>query len=94
MPSFQQNGQPANQCAFECLNHLQAKGKLSAKCLPVEPRHRLLCSALRALDGAIAGAPRRDIAAAFFGQVGIEADWNDSGDHLRDGIRRTIRRGH
>ncbi|RUX09734.1 DUF2285 domain-containing protein [Mesorhizobium sp. M8A.F.Ca.ET.059.01.1.1] len=80
--------------ALACLNHLHVKGKLSARYFPVEPRHRRMCFALRALDGALAGATHRDIAAALFGHARVQADWNDPGDHLRDRIRRAIRRGH
>ncbi|UCI32002.1 DUF2285 domain-containing protein [Mesorhizobium sp. B4-1-4] len=80
--------------ALACLNHLHAKGKLAAKYFPVEPRNRRMSFALRALDGALAGAPHRDIAMALFGHARVQADWNDPGDHLRDRIRRAIGRGH
>lgn len=79
--------------ALVCLNHLHARGKLSARYFPVEPRHQRLHFALRALDGALAGAAHRDIATALFGRARVQADWNDPGDHLRDRIRRAIRRG-
>ncbi|TGT71825.1 MULTISPECIES: DUF2285 domain-containing protein [unclassified Mesorhizobium] len=79
--------------ALACLNHLHARGKLSAKYFPIEPRHQRLRFALRALDGALAGAAHRDIATALFGHARVQADWNDPGDHLRDRIRRAIRRG-
>src|SRR5262249_21203893 len=80
--------------ALACLNHLHARGPLSSRYFPVEPRHRRLRFALRALDGALAGATHRDIATALFGHARAKADWNDPGDHLRDRIRRAIRRGH
>lgn len=79
--------------ALACLNHLHARGKLSARYFPIEPRHQRLRFALRALDGTLAGAGHRDIATALFGHARVQADWNDPGDHLRDRIRRAIRRG-
>ncbi|MGT2466519.1 DNA -binding domain-containing protein [Mesorhizobium atlanticum] len=33
------------------------------------------------------------IATALFGHARVQADWNDPGDHLRDRIRRAVRRG-
>ena len=48
---------------------------------------------LQALDGALAGATQREIAIAIFGAARTECAWRDAGGHLRDTIRRAIRRG-
>jgi hypothetical protein len=48
---------------------------------------------LRALDGSIAGASHREIGAVLFGKARVERDWADPGDHLRDNVRRAIKRG-
>lgn len=48
---------------------------------------------LQALDGWLAGAPYRDIAVALFGEARVEADWTDPRRHLRDRVRRAVRRG-
>lgn len=48
---------------------------------------------LRALDGSIAGASHREIGIVLFGKARVERDWADPGDHLRDIVRRAIKRG-
>ena len=48
---------------------------------------------LQALDGALAGAAQREIATAIFGAGRTKRAWCDAGGHLRDTIRRAIRRG-
>lgn len=78
---------------LECLNGLWSTGRLPPRFFPAEPRRSRLRWVLRALDGSIAGAPHRDIALAFFGKARVERDWADPGDHLRDGVRRAVRRG-
>ncbi|WP_412559003.1 DUF2285 domain-containing protein [Thalassospira sp. MIT1370] len=59
----------------------------------IEPRGRRLRVVLQALDGWLAGAPYREIAVALFGEARVEADWRDPRDHLRDQVRRAVRRG-
>ncbi|ESY91657.1 DUF2285 domain-containing protein [Mesorhizobium sp. LNHC209A00] len=49
---------------------------------------------LQALDGSLAGASHREIAEALIGKLRVQDDWKDPRDHLRDRIRRAIRRGH
>ncbi|WP_246800808.1 DNA -binding domain-containing protein [Mesorhizobium amorphae] len=49
---------------------------------------------LQALDGSLGGASRREIAAALLGQHRVHANWTDPRNHLRDRVRRTVRRGH
>ncbi|WP_348632193.1 DUF2285 domain-containing protein [Mesorhizobium sp. M1A.F.Ca.ET.072.01.1.1] len=49
---------------------------------------------MRALDGSLTQAFYCDIAAALLGEPQVRADWVAPGDHLRDRIRRAVRRGH
>ncbi len=78
---------------LECLNSLRSTGRLPARLFPAEPRRARLRWVLRALDGSIAGAPHRNIAVALFGKPRVDRDWADPGDHLRDIVRRAVRRG-
>ena len=80
-------------CALECLNALKTDGKFPIRLFPPDRRGRRLRFVLRALDGALAGLPHRDIAAALFGEERVRADWSDPRDHLRDQIRRAVGRG-
>ncbi|MES0157027.1 DUF2285 domain-containing protein [Mesorhizobium sp. M0018] len=79
--------------ALECLNSLRSTGRLQSGFFPTEPRRARLRRVLRALDGSIAGAPHREIGLALFGRLRVERDWADPGDHLRDSVRRAVRRG-
>jgi hypothetical protein len=83
----------ARLTALACLNHLRVSGKLPARYFPAEPRGRRLRFVLRALDGWLAGATHREIAVALFGRTRVDGDWADPRDHLRDGVRRAVRRG-
>lgn len=83
----------ARLVALACLNDICALGRLSARWLPGERRARRLRMVLQALDGWLAGAPYRDIAAALYGEARVEADWKDPRDYLRDQVRRAVRRG-
>jgi hypothetical protein len=56
-------------------------------------RSQRLCTALRVLDGRLAGASYRDIAVALFGNNRVNEDWNAPGDHLKNRIRRAAHRG-
>jgi hypothetical protein len=76
-----------------CLNDLRASGRLLPRHFPPEPRGRRLALILQALDGWRAGASHRQIAVALFGRQRVEADWADPGDHLRDRVRRALRKG-
>lgn len=78
---------------LECLNALRMTGRLPPRFFPAEPRSTRLQWVLRALDGSIAGASHREIAVAMFGKARVERDWADPGDHLRDIMRRAIKRG-
>lgn len=79
--------------ALACLNALRSTGQLLPRFFPAEPRSARLCTVLRALDGSIAGASHREIGIALFGNARVERDWADPGDHLRDMVRRAVRRG-
>lgn len=79
--------------ALECLNFLSGTGQLPARLFPSDPRRARLTIVLQALDGFLAGASQREIAVVLFGAQRVQADWSDPGDHLRDRVRRAIRRG-
>lgn len=83
----------AHFSALEILNDLCVSGRLRARHFPPEPRGRRLRVILRALDGWLAGASYRDIAVALFGPTRVREDWADPRGHLRDRVRRAIRRG-
>ncbi|WP_244271614.1 DNA -binding domain-containing protein [Stappia indica] len=78
---------------LECLNTLCTTGQLPERLFPPEARGSRLRLVLQALDGSLAGASQREIATALMGRQRVQADWTDPGDHLRDRIRRAIRRG-
>lgn len=89
---------PANRLrhrmnGLECLNTLCATGQLPDRLFPPEARGSRLRLVLQALDGSLAGASQREIATALMGRQRVQADWTDPGDHLRDRVRRAIRRG-
>lgn len=48
---------------------------------------------LQALDGFRAGLSQRAIAETLFGAQRVQRDWSDGGSHMRDHVRRAIRRG-
>ena len=79
--------------AFECFNFLLAGGTLERKQFTPDPRSQRLCTALRMLDGRLAGASYRDIAIALFGRDRVNDDWKAPGDHLKNRIRRAARLG-
>jgi hypothetical protein len=82
----------ARLVALECLAGISGRGRFPDR-LAIEPRSRRLRLVLQALDGWLAGAPYREIAVALFGEARVEADWGDPRDHLRDQVRRAVRRG-
>lgn len=79
--------------ALKCLNALRLTGQLLPRFFLAETRSSRLRSVLRALDGSIAGASHREIGTALFGKMRVERDWADPRDHLRDIVRRAVRRG-
>jgi hypothetical protein len=48
---------------------------------------------LQALDGFLAGGSQREIAELLFGAPRVRQDWGDAGGHMRDRVRRAVRRG-
>jgi hypothetical protein len=58
--------------------------------LPGAPRLRFI---LQALDGYLAGRSHRAIAEAMLGAPRVRQNWGNPGEHLRDQIRRAVRRG-
>ncbi|PBB89228.1 hypothetical protein CK215_28645 [Mesorhizobium sp. WSM3864] len=80
--------------ALECLDTLLTQARLPARLFAPEARGRRLRFVLQALDGSLAKASYRDIAAAVLGEPRVRADWADPRNHLRDRIRRAVRRGH
>lgn len=79
--------------ALEFLNTFMTVGQPSAQLSSPDRPSRRLRLVLRALDGSLAGLSHRDIAKALFGEERVRVDWSDPGDHLRDQIRRAVRRG-
>ena len=78
---------------LECLNVLGSTGQLPERLFPPESRGVRLRHVLLALDASTDGASHREIATALVGRQRVQADWADPGDHLRDQIRRAVRRG-
>ena len=68
-------------------------GHLAPRFHVADPRSRRLSLILQTIDGAMAMAPQREIAVALFGRRRVEVDWGDPADHVRDRVRRAIRRG-
>ena len=79
--------------ALECVNRIWANESLPERLFPPEPRGDRLRFVLRALDGALDLATHKEIASALLGEDRVRQDWGDPGNHLRDRIRRAIKRG-
>lgn len=75
------------------LSAVAGTGDLAPRLHPADPRSARLRFVLQALDGSLAKAPQRDIAEAVLGRQRVKADWADPRGHLRDRIRRALRRG-
>ncbi len=80
--------------ALRQLAAVAGSGDLSPRLHRPDCRSRRLSFVLRAIDGANAKAPQREIARARLGLRRVDADWSDPRGHLRDRIRRAVRRGH
>ena len=78
----------------ERFNALIAGGTLRRTPFSPNLRSQRLCTALRVLDGRLAGASYREIAVALFGPDRVNEDWNAGGDHLKNRIRRAAQRGN
>ncbi len=78
---------------LKCFHDLVRLGRFKP-CLHLRTiESRRLQTVLRAFDGASAGASHREIATVLYGPVRIGTDWDDPREHLKDHIRKTIRRG-
>ena len=75
------------------LSDLVAIGDLRDALYTSDPRSRRWRFVLQALDGSLARAPQHEIAQALFEPLRVEANWRDPRDHLRDQVRRAVRRG-
>lgn len=80
--------------SLACFNDFMRSGHLRQRYFCCEKRGRRLALVAQALDGAMNGAPQREIAVALYGQHRVSADWRDPRAHLRDAVRRALRRGH
>ncbi|PBB29681.1 DUF2285 domain-containing protein [Mesorhizobium sp. WSM3882] len=85
---------PHRRKAERGVNALHATGQFPDRLFPPEARASGLHFVLQALDGSLGGASHREIARALLGQQRVHADWTDPRSHLRDRIRRAVRRGH
>lgn len=79
--------------ALACFSCLRETGCFFARYDPPDPRGSRLKTILLALDGALAGATQREIATVLVGAERVATDWEHPGQHLRDRVRRAIRRG-
>ena len=77
-----------------CFDDLQWAGRLIPSHFGLVPRAALLKRALIALDGSLAGASQRQIAAALFGASIVSEKWDAPGRPLRYKVRRAIRAGN
>lgn len=78
--------------ALRNYNYLLKHGRLLSAPRCIDNRSARLQIVLQALDGDLAGASRRDIACALFGNARVEKEWNDPNDLLRNRVRHAIRR--
>jgi hypothetical protein len=68
-------------------------GWLRPSLYPAERSAKRYAQVLLALDGWLDGRTHREIAIGLFGRPWVDRAWNDSGNHLRDRVRRAIRHG-
>jgi len=78
---------------LRCFQDLRLTGRIRPRRTMKEMENRRLKMVLQALDGSRAGASHREIAIAIYGPDRVRADWDDPREHLKDHIRRTVRRG-
>ena len=87
---------PLVERRYRALRQLAAAvrtGDLNPRLHVADPRSRRFSLILQTIDGTMARAPQREIAVALFGRRRVDDDWSDPGDHVRDSIRRAVRRG-
>lgn len=78
---------------LSCFHDFLHTGRLAAKYFPRHPRRLRFLLVLRALDGENATASHREIAVALFGVERVQSSWNDPRGHMRDNVRRALKRG-
>jgi len=84
---------PARTQALLRLNDLMAHGTLRSSLYTAEARNVRMVRVVRALDGALAGVPHRDIALSLFGEKRVAEEWHGTSNALRDHVRRAIGHG-
>lgn len=72
---------------------LAKHGWLRPSLYPSERSAKRYAHVVTALDGWLEGRPHREIAVKLFGSSWVDRAWNDTGNHLRDRVRRAIRYG-
>lgn len=75
------------------LSDLDTTGRLRLALHPSYAGAHRLQRVLQALDGWLAKASQREIAIALVGEARVGREWRDAGEHLRDQVRRAVRRG-
>ncbi|WP_353623135.1 DUF2285 domain-containing protein [Mesorhizobium sp. C372A] len=78
---------------MDCLNGLRSTKTLQSGFFPTRAPSHAVAPSLTCARGSIAGAPHRQIGLALFGRLHVERNWADPSDHLRDSVRRAVRRG-
>lgn len=91
--TFPRSALKARLRLLSCFHEFLHTGKLAAKYFPKDPRRLRFLMVLRALDGENASASHREIAVALFGLDRVKASWNDPRGHMRDNVRRALKRG-
>ncbi len=79
--------------AIAAFNHLAQGGRGTVPSHVHGGASARLALVLQALDGHLAGASQRQIAVSLFGPKRVESGWRDSGNCMRDRVRRAVRRG-
>lgn len=91
--AFPRSALKARLRLLSCFHEFVHSGKLAAKYFPKDPRRVRFLMVLRALDGENAAASHQEIAVALFGLERVQSSWNDPRGHMRDSIRRALKRG-
>lgn len=79
--------------ALEVFNHLWHRGAVPGRLLSAAANFDRLRFVLRALDGSLAGASHREIAAGLIGVDRVRDSWRNDNDNLKNRIRRAVQRG-
>lgn len=90
---FRRQAAPDRLIAMRRLNDVVTHGVLRPQLYPPERRGARLVKVILALDGWLSGAHHREIAIRLFGAKRVATEWSNSGDHLRDQVRRAINTG-